>query len=100
MRIDWDKTINEIFSDKVACLRCGVRRNPARRQLHVVVTEEQITAGCRGDAAVARLSAVGKRPFHVVQGLKVACALTDELPRTIGRSVIDDDRFERRSIAL
>ncbi len=23
MRIDWDKTINEIFSDKVACLRCG-----------------------------------------------------------------------------
>jgi len=23
MRIDWDKTINEIFSDKLACLRCG-----------------------------------------------------------------------------
>lgn len=23
MRIDWDQTINEIFSDKIACLRCG-----------------------------------------------------------------------------
>jgi hypothetical protein len=23
MKIDWDKTINDIFSDKIACLRCG-----------------------------------------------------------------------------
>jgi hypothetical protein len=23
MRIDWDKAINDIFSDKIACLRCG-----------------------------------------------------------------------------
>ena len=79
-------------------MRLGVRGEKVRWQDDVVVDEHDDVAAGAGDAAIARRAAIGHRLVDA-RDVKPFRA-RDHFGRGIGRAVVDDDRFERRRLAL